>query len=48
MLAQFIYALRGAGIPASITEYLTLLQGMKEGSPTTASTTSTTCPARPW
>lgn len=31
MLAQFIYALRTAGIPASITEYLTLLRGMKEG-----------------
>ena len=31
MLAHFIYALRGAGIPASITEYLTLLRGMKEG-----------------
>src|SRR4051812_4901694 len=31
MLAQFIFALRSAGIPASITEYLTLLQGMKEG-----------------
>jgi uncharacterized protein len=31
MLAQFIFALRTAGIPASITEYLTLLQGMKEG-----------------
>src|SRR3954451_8817736 len=31
MLAHFIVALRGAGIPASITEYLTLLRGMKEG-----------------
>src|SRR3954465_299050 len=31
MLAQFILALRSAGIPASITEYLTLLRGMKEG-----------------
>ena len=31
MLAQFIFALRTAGIPASITEYLTLLRGMKEG-----------------
>ncbi len=31
MLAHFIFALRGAGIPASITEYLTLLRGMKEG-----------------
>ena len=29
MLAHFIFALRTAGIPASITEYLTLLQGMK-------------------
>ncbi len=31
MLAHFILALRTAGIPASITEYLTLLRGMKEG-----------------
>jgi uncharacterized protein with von Willebrand factor type A (vWA) domain len=31
MLAHFIFALRSAGIPASITEYLTLLRGMKEG-----------------
>ncbi|TCZ65966.1 vWA domain-containing protein [Roseicella aquatilis] len=31
MLAHFILALRGAGIPASITEYLTLLRGLKEG-----------------
>src|SRR5690349_10866083 len=31
MLAHFIVALRTAGIPASITEYLTLLRGMKEG-----------------
>ena len=31
MLAHFIVALRSAGIPASITEYLTLLRGMKEG-----------------
>ena len=30
MLAHFILALRTAGIPASITEYLTLLRGMKE------------------
>jgi uncharacterized protein with von Willebrand factor type A (vWA) domain len=30
MLAHFIIALRTAGIPASITEYLTLLRGMKE------------------
>src|SRR6476661_6676041 len=31
MLAHFIVALRSAGIPASITEYLTLLRGMKDG-----------------
>jgi len=31
MLAHFILALRAAGIPASITEYLTLLRGMKQG-----------------
>ncbi len=31
MLAHFILALRNAGIPASITEYLALLRGMKEG-----------------
>ena len=31
MLAHFILALRTAGIPASLTEYLTLLRGMKEG-----------------
>jgi uncharacterized protein with von Willebrand factor type A (vWA) domain len=31
MLAHFVVALRAAGIPASITEYLTLLRGMKEG-----------------
>ncbi|MCO6418770.1 VWA domain-containing protein [Siccirubricoccus sp. KC 17139] len=31
MLAHFIVALRSAGIPASLTEYLTLLRGMKEG-----------------
>ncbi|MDO9707488.1 vWA domain-containing protein [Paracraurococcus lichenis] len=31
MLAHFILALRTAGIPASITEYLTLLRGMREG-----------------
>ena len=30
MLAHFILALRTAGIPASITEYLTLLRGMRE------------------
>ncbi|MBY0330870.1 MAG: VWA domain-containing protein [Acetobacteraceae bacterium] len=30
MLAHFILALRSAGIPASITEYLTLLRGMRE------------------
>ena len=29
MLAHFILALRTAGIPASLTEYLTLLRGMK-------------------
>jgi uncharacterized protein with von Willebrand factor type A (vWA) domain len=31
VLAHFILALRNAGIPASITEYLALLRGMKEG-----------------
>jgi uncharacterized protein with von Willebrand factor type A (vWA) domain len=31
MFATFILALRQAGLPASITEYLTLLRGMKEG-----------------
>jgi len=31
MLAHFIFALRNAGIPASITEYLTLLGGMQAG-----------------
>src|SRR3712207_3118365 len=30
MLAHFILALRTAGIPASLTEYLTLLRGLKE------------------
>ena len=31
MFATFILALRQAGLPASITEYLTLLRGMREG-----------------
>ncbi len=31
MFATFILALREAGLPASITEYLTLLRAMKEG-----------------
>jgi uncharacterized protein with von Willebrand factor type A (vWA) domain len=31
MFARFILSLRGAGIPASITEYLTLLGAMKAG-----------------
>ena len=31
MFAPFILALRGAGVPASITEYLALLRAMKEG-----------------
>lgn len=31
MLATFILSLRQAGVPASLTEYLTMLGGMKEG-----------------
>ena len=31
MLAQFILSLREAGVPASLTEYLTMLGGMKAG-----------------
>lgn len=31
MFAQFVFALREAGVPASITEYLTLLGAMKQG-----------------
>ena len=31
MFAQFVFALREAGVPASITEYLTLLGAMKAG-----------------
>ena len=31
MLAHFFFALRSAGMPVCITEYLTLLRGMKEG-----------------
>jgi len=31
VFAQFVFALRDAGVPASITEYLTLLGAMKQG-----------------
>ncbi len=31
MFAQFVFALRDAGVPASITEYLTLLGAMQQG-----------------
>ncbi len=31
MFAQFVFALREAGVPASITEYLTLLGAMQQG-----------------
>ena len=42
MFIDFFIELRGAKVPVSLREYLTLLEGMDAGWPNTASTTSTT------
>jgi len=48
MFAPFIIALRAAGVPASITEYLALLRALKAGVAGLMWRISTICRALRW
>ena len=49
MFTNFVLSLRQAGVPASIMEYLALLQAMQAGlADYSVRTTSTFSAARPW
>ena len=48
MFSHLVLGLRSAGLPASITEYMTLMAAMKDGVRNTASRTSITWPERRW
>lgn len=48
MFMRFFTELREAKVPVTLKEYLILMEAMDKGSSTARSTTSITCPARPW
>ena len=48
MFSHLILGLRSAGLPTSITEYLTLMAAMKSGIANTASRIFTICRAPLW